>query len=168
MASVDNIDLHESSTDDNYIGDQFVSLLTSLGQIKTFIMTVTSQVKLLEKTVKKEIKHNKKDTVNKNPVKGNRKPSGFASASPISNELCEFMGKDLGTNIARTDVTRFVCSYIKEHSLTDAMNNKVIKPDTKLKLLLGTDDETVITYFNIQRFMNRHFVRNSSTVKITK
>ena len=40
--------------------------------------------------------------------------------------------------------------------------NELLKPDTKLKTLLGTDEETVITYFNIQRFMNRHFLKNKS------
>ena len=55
-------------------------------------------------------------------------------------------------------------AYIKSNSLTQNENKRVIKPDTKLKTLLGTDEETVITYFNIQRFMNRHFLKNKSNV----
>lgn len=161
MASLDNNDLHEATDDDNFIGDQFVTLLNSLGQIKTFILSVTSQVKLLEKNVKKEIKQNRKE-ISKRQVKGTRKPSGFAAASPISKDLCAFMGKEVGTSIARTEVTKFICSYIKEHSLTDDTNNKVIKPDNKLRSLLGTSEETVVTYFNIQRFMNRHFIKDDN------
>ena len=53
---------------------------------------------------------------------------------------------------------------IKSNSLTHNENKRVIKPDNKLKTLLGTDEETVITYFNIQRFMNRHFIKNKSNV----
>lgn len=162
MASLDINDLHDTNDDDKFIGDQFANLLNSLGQIKTYILSVTNQVKLLEKNVKKEIKQNRKE-INKRQVKGIRKPSGFAAASPISKDLCAFMGKDVGTSIARTEVTKFVCSYIKEHALIDDSNSKVIKPDSKLRTLLGTSDDTVVTYFNLQRFMNKHFIKDNST-----
>ena len=39
--------------------------------------------------------------------------SGFASESNISDELCEFMGLDLGTKKARTDVVKFIIQYMK-------------------------------------------------------
>lgn len=161
MANLDNNDLHEANDDDNFIGDQFVTLLNSLSQIKTHILSVTNQVKLIEKQVKREFKQNRKE-ISKRQVKGNRKPSGFAAASPISKDLCAFMGKEVGTSIARTEVTKFICSYIKQHSLTDDTNNKVIKPDNKLKSLLGTSEDTIVTYFNIQRFMNKHFIKDDT------
>ena len=163
MTDIDNNDLHEANDEDNFIGEQFVTLLNSLGQIKTHILSVTNQVKLIEKQVKREFKQNRNE-ISKRQVKGNRKPSGFAAASPISKDLCTFMGKDIGTSIARTEVTKFICSYIKQHALTDDTNNKVIKPDNKLRSLLGTSEETIVTYFNIQRFMNRHFIKGNSTL----
>jgi chromatin remodeling complex protein RSC6 len=46
--------------------------------------------------------------------------------------------------------------------LANDENKRVIKPDNKLKSLLGIDDDTVVTYFNIQRFMNRHFIKKGS------
>jgi chromatin remodeling complex protein RSC6 len=121
----------------------------------------------LEKTVKKEIKQHKKDATKKQS-KGNRKPSGFAEASPISDDLCDFMGKDHGTQCARTDVTKFICNYIRQNSLTNNENKREIKPDNKLKSLLGTDDDTTVTYFNIQRFMNRHFIKSKEPVAESK
>ena len=161
MANLVNNDLHEANDDDNFIGDQFVTLLNSLSQIKTHILSVTNQVKLIEKQVKREFKQNRKE-ISKRQVKGNRKPSGFAAASPISKDLCAFIGKEVGTSIALTEVTKFICSYIKQHSLTDDTNNKVIKPDNKLKSLLGTSEDTIVTYFNIQRFMNKHFIKDDT------
>jgi len=148
--------------EDEYISDQFGSLLNTLGQFKIQITAMANQMKALEKNVKKEIKQNKKEIIKKQN-KGSRKPSGFAAASPISKDLCNFMGKEEGTSIARTEVTKFICSYIKQHSLTDQENNKVIKPDEKLQSLLGAEPDAVITYFNIQRFMNKHFVKKDTT-----
>lgn len=148
-------------SDDSQIDNQFSSILSTLSQFKVQITALSNQLKSLEKTVKKEIKQHKKE-VTKKMSKGNRKPSGFAAASPISNDLCDFMGKDHGSEIARTEVTKFICSYIKQHSLTTDENNRVIKPDEKLHTLLGTDDSTQVTYFNIQRFMNKHFIKNNS------
>ena len=156
-------DVEEVSPIDN----QFTAVIGTLSQFKIQITALSTQLKSLEKTVKKEIKQHKKD-VSKKQSKGNRKPSGFAEASPISNDLCDFMGKDHGTQCARTDVTKFICNYIRLNSLTNNENKREIKPDNKLKSLLGTDDTTVITYFNIQRFMNRHFIKNKDIVEESK
>jgi len=70
------------------------------------------------------------------------------------------MNTNEGTEMARTDVTRAIVSYIKEHNLENNQNKKIILPDEKLKQLLGiTDADTeTITYFNIQKFMNKHFI----------
>ena len=155
---------NDGTVEEEYISDQFSSLLNTLGQFKIQITAMANQMKFLEKNVKKEIKQNKKE-IGKKQSKGTRKPSGFAAASPISKDLCDFMGKDEGTNIARTEVTKFICSYIKQHSLTDQENNKVIKPDEKLQNLLGAEPDAVITYFNIQRFMNKHFVKKESIIE---
>ena len=148
--------------DSGQIDVQFSAVLNTLSQFKTQITAISTQLKTLEKTVKKEIKQHKRN-INKKQSKGNRKPSGFAEAAPISNDLCDFMGKNHGTNMARTEVTKFICTYIRQNSLANTENKREIKPDTKLKDLLGTDDDTVITYFNIQRFMNKHFIKKITT-----
>ena len=145
---------------ETHIETQFSTLLSTLSQFKTQITSLTTQLKFLEKTVKKEVKQHKRE-ISKKQSKGSRKPSGFAEAAPISKDLCDFLGKDYGTIVARTEVTKFVCNYIRQNSLANDENKRVINPDTKLKSLLGTDDDTFVTYFNIQRFMNKHFIKKS-------
>jgi len=162
MNTTSKIDMNDEP---NEIDDQFSTVLSTLSQFKTQITTLSVQLKGLEKTVKKEIKQNKR-LITKKQSKGSRKPSGFAEASPISKDLCDFLGKDQGATVARTEVTKFVCNYIKQNSLANDENKRVIKPDDKLKSLLGTDDDTVVTYFNIQRFMNKHFIKKSGTTAI--
>jgi chromatin remodeling complex protein RSC6 len=141
----------------------FENLLTTLNTFKTQISTLQQQIKLLEKTVNKEFKVLRK-VANKSKNKGNRKPSGFAKSSKISDNLCLFMNKPHGTEMARTEVTKFIISYIKDKGLQQQDNKKFIKPDNSLRELLGVGQEDVVTYFNIQKFMNQHFIKYSQEV----
>jgi chromatin remodeling complex protein RSC6 len=102
-----------------------------------------------------------KKEVTKNRQKGNRKPSGFARPGKITKELCSFLNKEEGTEIARTEVTRALVCYIKENKLNNSDNGQIIHPDNKLKVLLGLEDNQDLTYFTIQKYMNKHFVKNS-------
>ena len=160
-------DIIADNADVSQIDSQFSGVLETLTQFKIQITALSTQLRTLEKTVKKEMKHHKKDVIKKQ-TNGSRKPSGFAEASPISDDLCDFLGKTHGSQYARTEVTKFMCNYIKQNSLTNNENKRVIKPDNKLKTLLGTDDDTLVTYFNLQRFMNRHFIKNDSLVQEEK
>jgi len=150
------------STNDVPIEDdmliQFEQLISQLTVVRSQIYFIQHNIKQLEKTVKKQIKGLKKEAT-KNKNKGNRLPSGFAKPSKVTKELCEFMNRAEGSEIARTEVTRALVSYIKENKLENAVNSKIISPDEKLKVLLGLDDDKELTYFNIQKYMNKHFVK---------
>jgi len=145
---------------DDEIFVQFEQLVTQLNQMKTQITGIQQNIKQLEKSVKKQMKGLKKE-VTKTKNKGNRQPSGFAKPSKVTKELCEFMNKAEGSEIARTEVTRALVAYIKENKLENTSNSKIISPDDKLKVLLGLDDSQELTYFNIQKYMNKHFVKNA-------
>ncbi len=139
---------------------QFNDVLNELSGFKTQITGLIKQVKLLEKNCNKRMRALEKEA-NKNKLKGNRKPSGFAVPGKISPELCKFMNKPDGYEAARTEVTRYIIQYIRDNNLQNPVNKKEINPDSALKSLLenDTDDKTneneVITYFNIQRHMNK-------------
>ena len=62
-----------------------------------------------------------------------KSPSGFAKPTEISEELCMFMNKPMGSKIPRTEVTRFLIDYIKENNLQDQDKKSNIHPDEKLK-----------------------------------
>jgi len=139
---------------------QFEQLVSQLGVMKNQITSIQQNIKLLEKSVKKQMKGLKK-VATKSKAKGNRAPSGFAKPSKVTKELCEFMNKSDGTEIARTEVTRALVAYIKENKLENETNSKIISPDEKLKVLLGIENGQELTYFNIQKYMNKHFVKNA-------
>ena len=97
----------------------------------------------------------KKETKPKKP----RKKSGFALPVTLSDALCEFMECEKGTKRARTQITKYLNLYIDENNLKNPENKRIIVPDTKLRKLLGDEIEGVeLTYFTIQKYMNKHFV----------
>tara|TARA_B100001027_G_C16104930_1_gene257804 strand:- start:251 stop:616 length:366 start_codon:yes stop_codon:yes gene_type:complete len=118
---------------------------------------LSNQIKSLERNVKKNIKRLEKES-KKNKNKGNRKASGFAVPTKISKDLCKFMGVKEGTQLARTEVTKYIIQYIKDNNLPDKTNKKIIKPNSKLKSLLKIDKGDQVTYFNLQKYMNKHFI----------
>ena len=142
----------------NPITQQFSVLLNALSSFKSQISMLSSQVKALEKNVKKQMKQLEREAA-KNKSKGNRKASGFAVPTQISKDLCKFMGKPEGSEMARTEVTKYIIQYIKNNNLPDKTNKKVINPDKALKSLLNVKANEEVTYFNLQKYMNQHFVK---------
>jgi chromatin remodeling complex protein RSC6 len=93
----------------------------------------------------------------------NRAPSGFVKPALISEELASFLGKPIGTEMARTSVTKEINQYIKEKSLGDKSNGRHIIPDEALSTLLKLKPEDELTYFNLQRFMSHHFTKSEGS-----
>ena len=139
----------------------FSDVLSTLSTFRSQITVLQNQIRSLEKTVKKNMKTLQREA-KKNRNKGNRKPSGFAVPTPISNELCDFMKRPRGSKVARTEVTQYIIRYIKEHDLQYQQNRKIIKPNKALRSLLASKAKDEVTYFNIQRYMNRHFEKKAA------
>jgi chromatin remodeling complex protein RSC6 len=89
--------------------------------------------------------------------KYNRAPSGFCKPTYISNELATFLGKSIGTQMSRVDVSREINCYIRVNKLQDKFNGRIINCDDKLRILLKLQPIDELTYFNLQKFMNIHF-----------
>jgi chromatin remodeling complex protein RSC6 len=98
---------------------------------------------------------NAKKTSEKKP----RKPCGFMLPVPISPELCRFLNIPEGSQVPRTEVTKYLIHYIDEHQLIDPERKTIVVPDDALSALLGPDvDAETLTRFTIQKYMNRHFL----------
>ena len=138
---------------------QFIEVLTQLSNFKSQISSLQQTVRTLERNVKKKIKTLEKEA-KKNKNKGNKKPTGFASPTNVTPEICKFMEVPEGTKLARTEVTKFLIKYIKENKLQNPTQKKIITPDKTLSSLLDIkkNDKEPLTYFNLQSKMNKHFV----------
>jgi hypothetical protein len=115
--------------------------------------------KTLEKAVARELKNAQKLSSKKSKRSGNRQPSGFVKPTRISDELAQFLGKTVGTEMARTAVSKEINDYIRSNNLQDSANGRIIHPDQRLTALLKLNTGDELTYFNLQRFMKHHFIK---------
>uniref|UniRef100_A0A6C0HRR3 SWIB domain-containing protein n=1 Tax=viral metagenome TaxID=1070528 RepID=A0A6C0HRR3_9ZZZZ len=135
--------------------DLFSKHLSKLQDLTSFLNGVKADFKLLEKRWSKELRVAQKGM--KRKKNANRQPSGFVKPTRISEELADFLEKPHGSEMARTQVTREINTYIRAHSLATGRN---INPDAKLLALLKIPPEETLTYFNLQRYMSPHFYKN--------
>jgi chromatin remodeling complex protein RSC6 len=144
--------------------DRYKAMLASIDTQLNALKTLRSQVVLNFKADSADLKVAQKSggrrrrapaVVDENAPK--KAPSGIVKPTNISDEMCTFMGKPAGTQLARTEVTKFITGYIKQHNLQDSVSKRNINPDAKLKSLLAIPDGETLTYFNLQKYMKVHF-----------
>ena len=131
------------------VNNLFASFKEVQNLLKVLSKDYEKQQKIIEKAQKK--RQNAKNS-----------PSGFAKPNKISDELCDFIGVPHGTEKSRTDITRFINSYVKEHNLNKPENKRFIIPDDKLKKILNVGDKEDINYFILQKLISHHFPPSAS------
>ncbi len=139
--------------------DSLNQLLEKFGSIQTMLKEFHTQLKAHQKVFNKLQKQSKK--AERKRAAARKTQSGFAKPSKLSDELCDFLKVDRGTEMARTAVTKLITNYIKTNNLNDKTNKRKIIPDAPLQKLLNykaaAGDE--LTYFNLQRYMKHQFVK---------
>jgi len=143
----------------NGIQQKLNEFSAKLQQISSIFSSMKGDFKTLEKVVSRELKAAAKASSKRAKRAGNRAPSGFVKPTRISDELAQFLGKEIGTEMARTSVSKEINAYIRANNLQRPDNGRFIVPDAKLTTLLkiGKDDE--LSYFNLQRYMKPHFIK---------
>ena len=139
------------------------SLAGRLNSARELLAGLVSDVKKLDKRVHKELKDARKRRRRSKPEEGvegaeakPRVPSIFERPVQVTEELCAFLAKPKGTLMSRSEVTKGVNCYVKEKNLK---NKHDITPDASLKKLLQIADGDSLTYFNLQRYLNRHYIK---------
>ena len=145
------------------LAEQFTDFMAKLQQVCAAMSALKSEFRALEKKANRELKAAQKSAAKKKRKSGNRQPSGFVKPTLISPALAAFLGKPEGTEMARTEVTREINGYIRQHKLQDKNNGRIIRPDAKLKGLLNIGAGEELTYFNLQKYMSPHFAKAGST-----
>lgn len=162
----------EQNDQSTIICQSFSTINDSITLFKMQLNSLQQHIRTLEKQVRKEIKSATKVLKTKDKPKKPKAPSGFAKPTKVTKELCEFMEKPEGTEIARTEVTKTLSLYIKTNNLQEKGENSKnrINPDAKLKNLLGLNNDEIenLTYFTIQKHMNKHFIKKQPVTLTTE
>jgi chromatin remodeling complex protein RSC6 len=144
-----------------------------IGNLLEKVVALSSHVKSVQLSLKlliKEFDKQKKiiDKVQKKKDKAKKTPSGFAKPCKISDELCSFIGVDKGTEMSRTEITRHINSYVKQHNLNNPENRREFFPDKKLKTILAVKEGEKVTYFILQRLIAHHFPPSAAKLAAAK
>ena len=157
-AAVENVTVSAESGDStSQLETAFALFHTQLQEHAAAAAKLRAEFRALEKAAIREVRNAQKAGAKRKRKSGNRSPSGFVKPTLISNELAAFLNKPQGTMMARTEVTREINSYIRQHSLQDKENGRKIVPDAPLSKLLKLKKNDELTYFNLQRYMSPHF-----------
>ena len=136
------------------------SIIDKVNGLAAYIKDIQANLKVLSKEYDKQQKIIEKAQKKRQNAKNS--PSGFAKPNKISDELCDFIGVPHGTEKSRTDITRLINAYVKEHNLNKPENKRFILPDTKLKKILNVGDSEEINYFILQKLISHHFPASAS------
>ena len=156
-------DTETPDTCDVMLTETFASFLSKLQTLAAQMNVLKTEFRALEKKAVRELKTAQKVNAKRKRKSGNRSPSGFVKPTLISDELAKFLQKPSGTEMARTEVTREINSYIRAHNLQDKTNGRKINPDANLAALLKLQGGDELTYFNLQRYMSPHFAKAGQT-----
>ncbi len=147
------------------VSEEIADLIAEFSKVRDAAGKAVAALKKLDKRVARDIKEARKRRKSKKTEEAGasdkpKKPNVFENPNPISNALCDFFGRAHGSQMSRAEVTSEIAGYIKRNSL---QNKHEIKPDTKLTALLGLKEGDKLTYFNIQKYLNTHYLNNAAS-----
>lgn len=156
----DSCDLFIKTTDDK-ITKQQCNTMEELMEINKENLKLFAKYEELNK-----LNINKKATQEKivKPVRKScysRAPFGFVKPAQISDQLAVFLGRSIGTQMSRVDVTKEINAYIRTNSLQNKENGRKIDGDEKLRNLLKLKPTDELTYFNLQKYIAPHFKKST-------
>lgn len=133
------------------LNTQFRSLLTTVKELMAYTTALERRVARDQRALQKRVNGKRRR------APGSGKPSGFSKPGPVSDELRTFLKLGKDELIARTEVTKRINAYCKEHGLQGEKDKRVLKADKTLTKLLRLKKGDELTFFNLQKYMKVHF-----------
>jgi len=124
------------------------------------LQTIFDEIKLLRKDLRK-VKNLIEDPQGEK-AKARSTSNGFNKPLDISEELRKFLKLAAGEQISRSQVTKKVNEYVTEKGLKQGQN---INLDASLKAILDPPADVQVTFLNIQKYINKHYIKAEKPVK---
>lgn len=121
---------------------------------------LAKELKSLRKDIRKIRQHIEDPSGDK--AKTRSENNGFNKPLGVSEKLRAFTGIGPEDKISRAQVTRKVNQYVEEKGLKAGQH---ISLDETLKDLLQSPDDLQITFLNVQKFLNPHYVKEPAPEK---
>ena len=137
-------------------------------EFTTRVRSLISEVQEATKAIKRDARASKRrtrvDPATLSPEErvrydARRAKNAFLKQRPISDELCAFMGLPAASQRSQIEVTKYISTYVKEHTCFDPSFKRNIIPDAKLAKILRAKDSDKVTYLNLQTFLKVHFLK---------
>ena len=89
-----------------------------------------------------------------------KRPTIFKTPVTLKSELCSFLGKTAGTQMAPADVTKAFSAYVEAHGLKNAEKGQghTIHPDAAMRKLFSLKDGETVSYRNVQAHLYKLYV----------
>jgi chromatin remodeling complex protein RSC6 len=124
------------------------------------LQNVIDEIKLLRKDIRK-VKSLIEDPMGEK-AKARSTTNGFNKPLDISEELRKFLKMGAGEQISRSQVTKKVNEYVTEKGLKQGQN---INLDAPLKAILDPPADVQVTFLNIQKYINKHYIKSEAPKK---
>lgn len=130
--------------------------MASLDTLVSAIEVIDKELRALRKDVRKIRQHIEDPTGEKRAVKAQN--NGFNKPQIITEELRAFLSLPENEKISRSQVNKLLNKYYETHDLKNGQN---ISLNAELKSLLQVPEEVQLTFLNMQKYVNRHYLKET-------
>lgn len=127
------------------------------------LATLQAEIKALRKDLRK-VKQLLEDPSGEK-TKARASNNGFNKPLDVSDKLRLFLRLGADEKVSRSQVTKLINQYVTEKNLK---NGQQINLDATLKDLLNPPEGTTVTFLNIQKFINPHYIKPAAEPKTPK
>jgi hypothetical protein len=131
----------------------------TLETISADVQALQKDLKSLRKMVRKVLGDIEDPTGEKKAARAQN--NGFNKPQQVTEALHTFLQLPAGELISRSAVTKAVNAYVTEKALKQGQN---ITLDATLKALLVVPEGVQVTFLNIQKYLNQHYIKPEKPV----
>ena len=136
-------------------------LINDFSDLGAVIKELIKKTKDTKREFEREMRYLKKKTIRKTRRRPDAKPGGVCKPVKVSNQLADFIGIEHDELISRTQVSKKINEYIRNNSLQNLKDKRIIIADEALEKLFSNEytKESKLDFFSLQKFIKHHYIK---------